>query len=229
MSDYKKVFRRLAAYRKGRGITQERVAEKIHISQEQYSYLENGISKMTDKDLRGFLELGWNIDYIITGEETFYGSENKVEEAFAGFKDEEGKEFAMKLCAEVMIIKAVRGRLWENHGGLKEKLELLSDMVDSWQDFSMCHHVRKRLKISQLVMAEKLGLGIKKYREIEREIKYPDAEMLLTLYDMSGYPPMLFLDFYDWRLLLLKLVWDVFGDKDKEEILDFIYYMKKIL
>lgn len=175
------------------------------------------------------MELGWNIDYIITGEETFYGSENKVEEAFAGFKDEEGKEFAMKLCAEVMIIKAVRGRLWKNHGGLKEKLELLSDMVDSWQDFSMCHHVRKRLKISQLVMAEKLGLGIKKYREIEREIKYPDAEMLLTLYDMSGYPPMLFLDFYDRRLLLLKLVWDVFGDKDKEEILDFIYYMKKIL
>ncbi len=51
----------------------------------------------------------------------------------------------------------------------------------------------------------------------------------MTLYDMSGYPPMLFLDFYDRRLLLLKLVWDVFGDKDKEEILDFIYYMKKIL
>ena len=45
----------------------------------------------------------WNIDYIITGEETFYGSENKVEEAFAGFKDEEGKETFLPFAAKEPI------------------------------------------------------------------------------------------------------------------------------
>lgn len=229
MSDYKKVFRRLAAYRKGKGITQEKIAEKIHISQEQYSYLENGITKMTDKDLKGFLELGWNIDYIITGEEPVYGKEDRIEEVFAKFRDEEEKEFAMKLCAEVMIEKAVKERLGEKYLKLKEELELLKDMEASWREFSMCRHVRKRLQISQIVMAQRLGLGIKKYREIEREIKYPDAEMLLTLYDMSGYPPMLFLNFYDRRMLLLRQVWDAFGEKEKEEILDFVHEVKRLL
>ena len=228
MSDYKEVLSRLAAYRKRLGITQEQIAGKINISQEQYSYLENGITKLTYKDLKVLLELGWNINYIITGrEDCDQGTE--LEEVFHGFMDEEGKEFALKLCAEVMIEKAVRCGLTEKNSRLRDELALLEDMVESWQHFSMCYHVRKQLQLSQLVMADKLGVGIRKYRDLERENRYPDAEMLLHFYDMSGYQPMLFMDFYDRRMLLIKQIWGVFAKQEREEILGFIDYVKRML
>ena len=37
------------------------------------------------------------------------------------------------------------------------------------------------MNTSQIAMAEKLGLGIKKYRDIEKEKIYPDAETLVSL------------------------------------------------
>lgn len=228
MSDYNGVLKRLAAYRKRLGMTQEQIAGKINISQEQYSYLENGITKITDRDLKGLFELGWNIDYIITGTEDCDG-ESKLEGVFDGFCDEAGKDFAMKLCAEIMIEKAEKCRLAEKEDGLRETLVLLQDMVEAWQHFSMSRHVRKKLRISQLIMAEKLGVGIKKYREIEREIRYPDAEMLLSFYEMSGYPPVLFLELQDRRMLVLGRVWNAFEEKEREELLGFIEYMKRIL
>jgi len=228
MSDYKGVLKRLEAYRKRLGMTQEQIAGKINISQEHYSYLENGITKITDRDLKGLFELGWNIDYIITGTDD-YDSESRMEGVFDGFRDEEGKDFTMKLCAEIMIEKAERCRLAEADNRQQENLALLKDMVEAWQHFSMCRHVRKRLHISQLIMAEKLGVGIKKYREIEREIRYPDAEMLLSFYEMSGYQPVLFLDFYDRRMLVIKRVWNAFAVKEREEIRGFVEYMKRIL
>lgn len=228
MSDYNGVLKRLVAYRKRLGMTQEQIAGKINISQEQYSYLENGITKITDRDLKGLFELGWNIDYIITGTEAC-DSESKLEGVFNGFCNEEGKDFTMKLCAELMIEKAKRCRLTEIEDGIGEALVLLQDMVEAWQHFSMCRHVRKQLRISQLIMAEKLGVGIKKYREIEREIRYPDAEMLLSFYDMSGYPPVLFLELRDRRMLVLEWVWNAFAEKEREELLEFIGYMKRIL
>ena len=46
--------------------------------------------------------------------------------------------------------------------------------------------VRDKMNTSQIAMAEKLGLGIKKYRDIEKEKIYPDAETLVSLYNMSA-------------------------------------------
>ena len=228
MSDYKEVLNRLAAYRKRLGMTQEQIADKINITQEQYSYLENGIMKITDKDMKVLTGLGWNIDYIITGTES-YSIGTELEEVFNGFRDAEGREFAMKICAAVMIEKAVRGGLAERSSRMREDLALLEDMVESWQHFSMCYHVRKRLQLSQIAMADRLGVGVRKYRELERENRYPDAEILLHFYDMSGYRPMLFLDFYDRRMLLIKQIWNVFDGQEKEEIVGFIDYVKRML
>ena len=66
-------------------------------------------------------------------------------------------------------------------------------------------------------------------RELEREVRYPDAEMLLGFYDMSGYRPMLFLNFYDRRLLLIKQIWSMLTSKEKKIMLEFVRYMRTML
>ncbi len=226
MSNYQDVLRRLAAYRKRIGMTQIQLAEKMDISQEQYSYLENGVTKLTGRNLNILLQSGWNIDYIITGDE-FDSGKTELEEAFDSFGEGKEKEFIMKLCAEIMIERA--GKYYTPKKKVQENLILLEAMLKSWRRFSMIYFVRQRMDLTQIAMAEKLGVGIKKYRELEREVRYPDAEMLLGFYDMSGYRPMLFLNFYDRRLLLIKQIWSMLTSKEKKIMLEFVRYMRTML
>lgn len=228
MGNYQDVLKRMNAYRKKIGATQKQIGEKLGLSQEQYSYLENGITKITDKNLKELLRTGWNIDYIITGTE-YINDRTELDDVFAGFHDEKMKEFVMKLLAEVLLEKG-RSHCSAEHGEEeKRSLELLGAVVKSWDDFSMSLFVREHLQLSQILMAERIGVGIKKYREIERENRYPDAEMLLSLYNMSGYQPILFLNFYDRRLMSIKQVWKLLSQGEKEVMLEFIQWIKNVL
>lgn len=147
MNSYNEMLRRFVAYRKRMGLTQEQMAQKLDISQEQCSNLENGITKITDRQLKVLLETGWNIDEIITGTKMAY-KKTELEEIFDTFEDEEEKEFVMKLCAELVLKKAARCRLADRDSMLKEYLVLLENMVESWQHFSMCLYIRKILQLS---------------------------------------------------------------------------------
>ena len=228
MNSYNEMLRRFVAYRKRMGLTQEQMAQKLDISQEQCSNLENGITKITDRQLKVLLETGWNIDEIITGTKMAY-KKTELEEIFDTFEDEEEKEFVMKLCAELVLKKAARCRLTDRDSMLKEYLVLLENMVESWQHFSMCLYIRKILQLSQVNMAEKLGIGIKKYRDMEREIKYPNAEMLLYFYEVSGYHPTLFMEVHDKRMLTINQIWNRFEKKERKEIIGFVDFMRNIL
>ena len=228
MSDYQDVLRRLAAYRKKIGATQKQVAEKLGLSQEQYSYLENGITKITDRNLKELLKTGWNIDYIITGTE-FENNWTELDEIFGRFQDDELKEFVMKLLAEVLLEKGKKNSWAERDESAKQLLDLLGAIVNTWDSFSMTLFVREQLQLSQIIMAEKVGVGIKKYREIERENRYPDAEMLLSLYNMSGYQPVLFMNYYDRRILSIKQVWKMLTEEEKTQMITFVESIYMVL
>ena len=228
MGNYQDVLKRMTAYRKKMGATQKQIGEKLGLSQEQYSYLENGITKITDKNLKELLRTGWNIDYIITGTE-YRNNRTELDDIFADFHDEEMKEFVMKLLAEILLEKCTKYHWAECDEEAKRSVDLLGAILQSWDDFSMSLFVREHLQISQILMAERIGVGIKKYREIERENRYPDAEMLLSFYNMSGYQPILFLDFYDRRLMSMKQVWELLSQEEKEVMLEFIQWIKNVL
>ena len=64
---------------------------------------------------------------------------------------------------------------------------------------------------------------------LEREEEFPDADILLSLYDISGYPPIMFMDIYDRRLLAVKAVWVIAKTKYRSDIAKFIMPLKDIL
>lgn len=223
MNSYSEMLRRFVAYRKRMGMTQEQVAEILGVSQVQCSNLESGMTKITDGELKSLLEAGWDISGIITGTETEYGK-TELEEALDTFGEE--TVFVMKLCAELMLEKAAGCRLADRDSTLSGYLALLENMVRSWQDFSMCLHVRQMLQVSQEDMAGRLGMGIRKYRDMERENRLPNAEMLLYFYEVTGYPPELFMEACDKRMFTLNRIWDRFEKKEREEILRFVDFMR---
>ena len=226
MGEYTDVLKRLVMYRKSLGMVQTEVAKKVGIGQEMYSYIENGSIKISGELLIEFMKIGCSTDELIAGKEYNYEADD-LEAAVDSIAAEEDRNFALKLLAELIVNKC--GRKRESiTGETADNMLMLDALSKSWDNFSMTCFVRKKLLLSQIDMAERLGLGIKKYRAIEREIIYPDAETLFSLYDMSHYRPILFMNMKDRKIQILKSIWGIFTSAEKEKLLKYVVYSAEI-
>lgn len=109
MSDYDEMLKRLQAYRKSLGLKQRQICKTVGVTQEQYSYLENGLVKLTDDNLKALYGIGLDLDYLITGKEYDYTAED-LDILLSEF-EESHKDFVMKMIAEVIVEKWSRGSL----------------------------------------------------------------------------------------------------------------------
>lgn len=222
MGKYEQVLERLVRFRKTKNLTQVQMAEKLNISQEQYSYLENGKAKITADMLKALDGLGLDINYLITGKDDGGADSPRVEGIFETVGNEEYRKKLKRLLVYLLSIIYIKdteiGNVGEDEGeNLLKYLEKYGD------DFSMILYVRKRLQYSQIVMADQLGLGIKKYRKLEKEIIYPDAELLFLLWSKSKYPPVLFLNLCDRELYIIDLFWSALPQEQKTKIADILH------
>ncbi|MGN0407893.1 MAG: helix-turn-helix domain-containing protein [Bacteroides sp.] len=227
MGNYDDMLKRLVTYRKSLGLLQKQIGGLIGLSQEQYSYLESGTTKITDKNLKAFSDVGMNIDYLLTGKNYDYSAE-ELDEVLGEFNGTD-RNFAMKMLAEVIVERFDRIDITERENVAEKNIRLLTAISQSWNDFSMINFVREEQNCSQIEMAQRLGIGIKKYRDIERENRYPDAEILVNLYSMSGYQPTLFMNVQDRRLMAIKMIWVALKSDEKKNIINFIKAIKKLV
>ena len=227
MGDYTDVLKRLYMYRKSVGLVQRELAACVGIGQEQYSYIENGSVKISGHLLLEFMKVGFGTDELIAGRSYIYEADD-LDRAINTIDTEENKNFALKLLAE-LIVKRSREMREYITGETADNMEMLDALLNSWNDFSMTQFVRTRLSLSQIEMAERLGLGIKKYRELERETIYPDAETLLSLYNMSNYQPTLFMNMSDRKIQIIKSIWCIFTPSEKEKLLNYAVASANIL
>lgn len=221
MSKYEYVLDRLIYFRKSLKMTQVQMAEKLNISQEQYSYLENGKVKITAEILKGLNELGLDINYLITGKNSDSTNKNKISMILENVKSTEYKSKMIRLLVYLLSLVAIKDK--ENDIEESKNQKLLGYLEKHWDDFSMILYVREQLHCSQLTMADELGLGIKKYRKLEKEIIYPDAELLFEICRISKYPPVLFLDICDRKIYILDLLWNELTEKQRVTIKDIFY------
>ena len=227
MGNYDDMLKRLVTYRKSLGLLQKQIGGLIGLSQEQYSYLESGTTKITDKNLKAFSDVGMNIDYLLTGKNYDYSAE-ELDEVLGEFNGTD-RNFAMKMLAEVIVERFDRIDITERENVAEKNIRQLTAISQSWNDFSMINFVREEQNCSQIEMAQRLGIGIKKYRDIERENRYPDAEILVNLYSMSGYQPTLFMNVQDRRLMAIKMIWVALKSDEKKNIINFIKAIKKLV
>ena len=212
MTTYENVLKRLTSYRKSAGLTQEEIAKKLKISQEVYSCLENGKVIISGQLMMKLDNLGLGIDKLISGKTYDYNTPD-LESCISFISAAEAKDFILKLLAEIIV-----NDFSKDFSILSDNFLLLHALSRSWDNFSMMRFVRSRLKLNQIDMAERLGLGIKKYRVLEREMIYPDAEMLLFIYNMSGYEPALFMNMPGRKLQIVKSVWETLSPEKKASL-----------
>lgn len=224
MHHYKDMLERIKQYRKNVGLQQSHLGDKLEISQEAYSYIENGESKISYEAMMVFDNMGLSVNKLVTGKE--YPSEcREFEEAIATICDENRREWMLKLVAELILICLKRDIYLMKD---TNSIELLQYTVKFWDEFSMIRIVRAQQGCSQMVLAEKMGVSIKKYRKLEREIRYPDAEILLRLYAISGYEPALFVRKENRKELIMMKAWRLLVSEDKKRVKEFIKYLNLI-
>ena len=223
MGDYTDVLKRLVLYRKLLGLSQRELAVKVGLSQEQYSYIENGRVLINSCLLIKFDSIGLSVDTLIAGK-TYNYKAHRLESAISSITAGETKNFILKLLVEIIV-----NDFRKNSAAMTDNILLLEALSRSWDNFSMLRFVRSGLKLNQIDMAERLGLGIKKYRALEYENIYPDAEMLLYLYNISHYQPALFMNMSDRKLQIIKSVWENFSPEKRAMLLECVTSIKKCI
>ena len=218
-SNYEEFLKRLIQYRLRLNMTQEMTSELLGITQSQLSKQELGKTIVPYKSLVVFKRMGWDVDYLLTGKvsrsepsgltEILKGTDKKYYKSML--------EFIMRALA-MGIEKSVSAL------SLEEKCELciLKMKCGDEENESVIYEIRKIAGEAQIPMAERLGVNIKKYRALEKAQIYPDAELLLGIYQITGCKPSLFLTTDHIENVIIDDLWSRIALDRREGILAII-------
>lgn len=219
-NDYSKFLQRMAQYRERAKLTQKEVSELLGKDQSQFSKMELGKTVVSYEVLECLWDEGWDIDYIVTGKKKI-----DITSSLAGYLKEKLNEEWKELNEAIIWIF---GHELKKNSMLTEDVkceyELLKLFLAPNPPETLLLAVRNVVGLSQIVMAEKLGVNIKKYCQLEKGIKNPDGELLGLIYELICCRPGIFFCRKDIAEYLLDYLWNRFYAKQQEEIINFLDY-----
>lgn len=223
---YEEFLRRLVQYRVRLHLTQENLSQKLEITQSQLSKQELGKTIVNYKSLVRLMNMGWDIDYLFTGNQ----SERKPSELTALLKGTEisHRESMLEFIAWALD-KGIRQSVQELSVEEKCEISILKMKSSNSENESIMYEIRKLSGEAQIPMAEKLGVNIKKYRALERRQIDPDAELLLGIYEATGCKPSLFLTTDHIENLIIDDLWNRIRSEKQKEILVIASQIDKFL
>lgn len=178
---YKDVLERFVKYREQRNISQNELAQMLRISQSYVSKMEVGKARISFEILTALYQQGWDIDYIITGQENHRTVLNDLYDS----------------CNKERRADFLQYMVWTVRQGIKSYEKHIKQMeryIEKFEYFNMYtsgiaaedtafYGIRTVNRLSQVQMAKMLHVDIKKYRAMEKNEKKPDAELLMLLYN----------------------------------------------
>lgn len=223
---YEEFLKRLVQYRLQLNMTQEKISQALGITQSQLSKQELGKTNMNYKSLAILMDMGWDVDYLFTGKHS------KREPSELSALLEGTGQAARKPMLEFIAWALDKGiKQSGSELDVEEKFEIYLLRMKSSAEVGqpMMYEIRKLLGEAQISMAEKLGVNIKKYRALERAQIYPDAELLLGIYETSGCKPSLFLTTENIENLIIDDLWSRITPAKQNEILAIASQIDKFL
>lgn len=215
MCDKYDVFlQRMTEYRTQMDITQMEVSEELGITQSQFSKMELGKTIYSFKALQRLYAKKWDIDYFITGKKYNY----VVSEVSQMIDRAAEKKELLQLAAWAFEQVLPKSNGW-NEADMQFEFKLLKQRAYATVEHSLLLDIKVVSGISQQVLADKIGVNVKKYRLIERNKINPDAELLLRIYQETGCRPGLWLDSDNIDMLIISDLWQWISPQAQKEIL----------
>ena len=180
---YNEMLKRLIEERKRLGLSQQQMARLVHITQSNYSKVEKGLHRLSYEELKYLSKVNIDILYIFTG----YRCAGKYAEYFQQCT-------YIELCCYLGIIYSLivlndcksNTTQWKDIAKRVKYVPLVLDCKKSSNIFLVIRHMTDS---RQKPMAEKLGVDIKKFRELEKDRCMPDSEIIWKLYNLFQISP----------------------------------------
>ena len=205
---YEEFLKRLVQYRLQVNMTQEKIGQVLGITQSQLSKQELGKTIMTFHSLCILMDIGWDVDFLFTGE-CSRREPSEISAILEGMKQASRRSMlSVEEQREISLLKL------RSSTGIKQPI---------------MYEIRKILGVAQIPMAEKIGVNIKKYRSLERAQIYPDAELLLDIYEATGCRPSLFLASDRMETLIIDGLWSRVSPDRQKDILAITSQVDKFL
>lgn len=213
-SSYFDIPKRLLEYRRLSNATQEQMSKLFGVAQTHYGKLEQGSKIISFRSLKCFEEHGGDVYYLITGSRRKFGEMNRYMDKC---KTEQGKLqiFKFMLCVfdlGVNLLSRTDSILFPTTYKCLQLAEGEKKTVSIWEN------IRKTEGLTQIKMAEKLDISVKRYRRIEKGVVDPDAEILNTLYCEFEYSPMVIMDRQMFYLDEMNHIWEIFPEEIRIKI-----------
>ncbi len=180
---YNEMLKRLIEERKRLGLSQKEMARLVYITQSNYSKVEKGFHRLSYEELKYLSKAKVDIFYIFTG----YRCAGKYVEYFQQYT-------YIELCYYLGIIYSLvvlndyrsNAEQWKDIVKRVKYVPLVLDCKKSSNIFLIIRHMTGS---RQKPMAEKLGVDIKKFRELEKDRCLPDSEIIWKLYNFYQVSP----------------------------------------
>lgn len=218
---YEETLVRLTKYREMNHLSQEEMGNIMGITQSHYSKVEQGKKMISGTALLNLSKYNVDMDFFLTGQETLV---TELDDYLSKCKSEYKRELIM-----LMVWLVNRGTNMMNKAeewgsvDYSREVELLrmKEQNGEIRD-SIWYGIRKMKHLTQDRMAKLLDINIKKYRDIERENRIPDAEVLVNLYEKTGILPSILLGEEISNLSVMNLIWREFTPEIKKRLLEIL-------
>lgn len=227
MSDhYEDFLKRLIQYRTKLNMTQERTSQTLGITQSQLSKQELGKTIVPYKSLVILLQMGWDVDYLLTGKHSL-----RRPSELTAMLNKAGQSYRKPMLRFITwaLAAGIEKSLPELGMEVKCELCILKMRGEGGTNESIMYEIRQVTGDAQLTMAEKLGVNIKKYRALEKVQINPDAELLLGIYEATGCKPSLFLTTDEIENVIIDDLWSQIKPEKQKEILSIMLQVDEFL
>lgn len=214
---YEAALQRLEQYRVSNCLSQADMGKLMGVTQSHYSKLKQGKKVISGASLVSLSKQNIDIDYFITGEETYETELNWYVNEYSEYTSELLPMLAWAVNRGISMMD--KSGEWSRVDYQKEiDLFHLKEWSSQAQE-RVWYGIRQVNHLTQVEMSEALNINIKKYREIEKIGRIPDAEVLSNLYDKTGIVPSFLFSEKLNNLNVLNQTWIKFTPKVKKRLL----------
>lgn len=224
--NYSEVAERLQAYRQAQCKTQKEMSVDMGVTQSHYAKLESGANIISFDCLDTFGKNGGDIHFLITGQRLERGA---LDTYMDQCRTREGK---LQMFRLILWIVKLGLRLDHEKGAelpetVYKNLRLAQSELDKPEN--VWKTIRELDDITQFQMADILGINIKRYIRLEKEIIRPDAEILYRLYSRLSYTPLLIMKSSFYCLKECNDVWDGFCREVRDRLTPMLAFAVELI
>ena len=221
-SSYNNVLARLKEQRLSRSLSQNEMAQIVHMTQSNYSKVELALRHLSFDELKCLCDSPIDVHYIFTGTE----SSSRYSDFLHCCSYRE-------LCSYLNVIYSAaffrdRNEAFGQWKHVLERISYIPMIMENYGAKNIFLALRHSINCQQDKMAEKLGVDIKKFRDLEKGRCLPDSELLWRLYDLFHIPPAVVLEDKNGMAGEIAAVLDVIDIGYRESILNILKLLHEI-